>query len=414
MRDEDDLRTALRTLERHAPDQDAVLRAVRERAARRPGRRAWIAPLAAAAAVIALLAASIFAAHALLPGTRHPAAAPLPSLADGLPAYFLEDPISDLVGPQPRTRDEGGPPIPSGFRSHETLRVVATATGKVAATATLPGYVAAIAASRAAFYAAVVRDNVARFYEIRLTDSRTGTTVTQLPVRPDSAPLGFMAVSPDGAKLAYSTFVMHGKAGQDQNLVVASTTGGSQREWLTPAQDSQGYLGAMDWLADGRTLAFDWESTADTSAAESLRLLDTAAPGSNLMGGRAVLPSVYESRAFVGAALSASGQVVVGQALGSAASHAPEDSILAFSAATGAETVLYRSSPNGIHGNGCYSPPLWMSDAGRAVLVTCYQGEYVTATPHLNYAVNVVLIKDGRATVLPWLDATAEAVTAFP
>jgi hypothetical protein len=380
------------------------------------GRHPWIVSLAAAAAVIALIAASIFAAHAVVPGARHPAAAPLPHLADGLPAYFLEYPILDQIpGGEPRTANDNSPPIPSQLQSHETLRVVATATGKVAATATLPGYVTAIAASRGAFFAAVVRDNKARFYEIRLKGSRTATAVTELPIRPDTAPLVFMAVSPDGTKLAYSTWVMHGVSGEVQNLVVASTTDGSQREWRTPAQDSQGSMGPMTWLADGRTLAFNWTASADTSPAASLRLLDTAAPGSNLLRGQAVLPSLYEARAFEeDTALSPNGQVVVGSASGSAASRAPEDSVISFSAATGKETVLYRASINGPHGHGCYSPPLWISHAGSAVLVTCFQAHEVKTVPHLHYAVTVVLINHGHATLLPWLNATAEQVTAFP
>ncbi|HTW04216.1 MAG TPA: hypothetical protein VMF87_28220 [Streptosporangiaceae bacterium] len=385
----------------------------------RNGRPRWIVPLTAAAAVMALIAASIFVAHAAMPGTRRPApappAAPLPRLADGLPAYFLESSISDLVpGPEPRPAGESGSPIPVRLPSHETLRVVATATGKVAATATLPGYVAAIAASRGAFFAAVVRDNLARFYEIRLNGS-TATAVSELPIRPDTAPLAFLAASPDGTKLAYSTQVVHGASGKVQNLVVASTARGGQREWLTPAQDSQGSIGLMNWLADGRTLAFDWTASPETPDAFSLRLLDTAAPGTDLMRGRAVLPSVYQARPFNEfPTLSPNGQVVVGTANGSAASRAPGDSVLAFSAATGEETVLYRAAPNGPNGTGCYSPPVWISRTGGAVLVTCFRGHEFKTVPHMRYVVNVVLIRHGQATVLPWLDDTAEGVTAFP
>jgi len=388
------------------------------RSARGDRRHRWIVPMAAAAAVVAVVASLIFAAHAVLPGTRRPApgppSAPLPRLADGLPAYFLEYSISDQVpGPEPRTGPEAGPPIPSRLRSHETLHVVATATGKVAATATLPGYVTAIAASRGAFFAAVVRDNQARFFEIRLDDSRTATTVTELPIRPDTAPIAYLAVSSDGSKLAYSIVVMHDRAEGAQNLVVASTTDGREREWLTPAQDSMGSMGSMTWLADGRTLAFNWNISMDTPAAWSLRL-DTAAPGSDLTAGRAVLPSVYAARAYwTDTTLSPNGQVVVGVASGSPASRAPEDSVLAFSTATGQETILDRASINGVHGHGCYSPPVWISNAGSKVLVTCFQAEGIKAGT-LHYVVNVVLINHGHATVLSWLNTTAEGFTAFP
>jgi hypothetical protein len=365
--------------------------------------RFW-APVAAAAAVAALaITGAVIGAHAV-PATRRPAPGPasaaLPSLADGLPAYFLE-----------RSLDQS---------PRETVvRVVATATGKVAATATLPGYVDTIAASRGAFFAAVSKDNLTRFYEIRLNDSRTATTVTLLPIRPDTAPPWFMAVSPDGAELAYSTQVMRGTFRVDhslvaddevQNLVVASTAGGSQREWLTPPQDSWGSMGDMAWLADGRTLAFEWITNELTPGAVSLRVLDTTAPGSDLMASRVVLPSAYVDRLFVQGTLSPDGQVVVGSASGSAASRAPAGSMIAFSTATSQVTVLYRvSHPD----NGCGGlPPLWISNTGSELLVICYRFNPPTA----NLPPNVVLIDHGHATVLPWLSGIAVRtwVTAFP
>jgi hypothetical protein len=392
--------------------------------ARGGGRQPWIVPLVAAAAVIALIAASIFAAHAVVPGSRRPApgppSAPLPHLADGLPAYFVEAPIS-FLGPEPPTENDHYPPIPSRFRSHETLRVVgvtetlrvaATATGKVAATATMPGYIVAVAASRGAFFAAVVRDNLARFYEIRLTASHARTTVSELPIAPDTAPVAYLAASPDGAKLAYSTLVMHGASGGVQNLVVASTTDGSEREWTAPARYSTGSMGPMNWLADGRTLAFNWTGS-EKSGYSSLRLLDTAAPGSGLMAGRAVLPYRNEADLFGEyPTLSPNGQVVVGVANGSAAGHAPAGSVVAFSTATARPAVLFRASPAGDQESGCYSPPVWISNAGSEVLVACFQE--VKATPPITYLANMLLIEHGRATWLPWLDATAETATAFP
>jgi hypothetical protein len=386
---------------------------------RRPGRRGWggrhpwILSLAAAAAVIALIAASIFAAHAVVPATRRPAPgsplAPLPRLADGLPAYFLENSISVYAGAEP-----GGPPSAwRGLPSHETLRVVATATGKVAATATLPGYVAAIAASRGAFFAAVVKDNLARFYEVRLKDSHTATTVTKLPIRPDTAPLAFMAVSPDGTKLAYS---IHVASGAIQDLVVASTIGGSQREWLTPPQDSRGWMFSMSWLADDRTLAFNWAVSQETASSTYPRLLDTDAPGSDLMASRRILPSVYDAHRVINdTTLSPDGQVVVGAANSNDGNRAPLNSVVAFSTATGEETVLYRASPNGTYDRGCYSPPVWISNAGSEVLVSCFQAQRVKSmTPRFV----IMLINHGHTTVLPWLSGIAMTAlghgAAFP
>ena len=378
--------------------------------------RFW-APVAAAAAVAALaITGAVIAAHAV-PATRRPApgppSAPLPFLADGLPAYFVEYSFLDSVP---------GP----GHPSRGTVRVVATATGKVAATATLPGYITAIAASRGAFFAAAVEDNLARFYEIRLNDSRTATTVTKLPIRPATAPwptqLRFMAVSPDGTELAYPT---HAASGAIRNLVVASTTGGSQREWLPPPQDSQGWMGPMSWLADGRTLAFNWAPSQRTIPDADLRLLDIQAPGSDLMASKRVLPSVYDAHQLISESMvSPDGQVVIGAVNESAANRAPVNSVIAFSTATGKQTVLYQASPYGTYERGCYSPPLWVSNAGSEVLVTCFQGQAdKTRTPCslvrpslCQPRFTTVLIDHGHATVLPWLSGIANMgwVTAFP
>jgi len=389
-----------------------------------PGRFPWIVPLTAAAAVIALIAASIFAAHVVLPGSRRPAPrppwAPLPHLADGLPAYFLEDPaMPSPDGLQPLPPNTSSGPVPSRFRSQEILRVVATATGKVAATATLPGYVTAIAASRGAFFAAVVRGNRARFYEIQLTAGYAETTVTKLPIRPDPAPIAYLAASPDGAKLAYSTVVGQGGLDLAQRLVVASTTRDSEREWTAPAGyfgHSGGSMGPMNWLADGRTLAFNWiGSLVEAPAMMYMTLLDTAAPGSDLMAGRAVPESLFGSFGFPRFAdyttLSPNGRVVVGVASAYPTGLAPPGSLVAISTATGQPAVLLRAS-GGDRQSGCYSPLSWISHTGSEVLATCYQE--VKAPPSAVYAVHVVLVNNGHVARLPWLDATAGWATAFP
>jgi len=376
------------------------------------GRPPWAVPFAAAAAVIGIVAASILVARAVVPGQTVPEigpalAAPLPLTAGGLPAYFLAIPPGDQqAGAEPGNQNEGVGPIPRRLSSHETLRVVATDTGKTVATATLPGYVTEIAASRGAFFAAVVRSGTATFFEIRLDDDRTATTVTELPIQPDTAPLEFMAASPNGSKLAYSTLVMHGAIGDVQNLVVASTINGSEREWTTPASYSTGSMGPMNFLAGGRMLAFSWTGPSGTSPSSALRLLDTAAPGSDLMAGRAVLRFANQPGMVEGYTLSPNGRVAVGVASG-----LPRQtvvySVTVSAAGTRKPTDLYR--PPERHAspvNSCNTPPLWVSNTGSHVLIECY----ATASAD----VRIVLINHGHVAQLPWLDATANEVTAFP
>jgi hypothetical protein len=447
MRHEDDLTAALRTLERHAPDPDRVLNQVRERATRR--HRGWrapavarvrlvprLAPLAAALAVVALAAGSILLANGLTsgsPGVGPIRSAGLPGAgtarftADGLPAYYIEYPLSaGSAGNQPGNENEGSSTIPKRYQSHETLSIVATATGKVTATPTLPGYVSAIAASNGAFFAEVVRDSVATFYEIGLGASGTGAKVIELPVPPDTAPIAWIAASPDGSKLAYATLVMHGPEGDIQNLVVASTITGHQRHWATPARDDQGSMDQMYWLDDNRTLAFSWTGAAMTSPSSTLRLLNTSAGGGDLMASRPVLRLVNSAGTFDDYTISPDGKTAVGIALGPEGPGGHTGTIdgrqvatgaaVAFSLGTGQATVLYTPPlhPGPAKGQfaGC-SDPLWVGASGRTVLLDCFQ-QWKASGGHQETALHTVLLRDGHATQLPWLAATAGQITAFP
>src|SRR5262249_7211872 len=304
MREEDDLRAALRTLERHAPDPDAMLAAIRAsgRAAAPPpppyglwrrspgGPGNWpglIAPLAAAVAVVAVVAVSVLVAKVYAPGRTGNRASRLSTMAPpfpawhGLPAYFMADsgPFEPI---EPNGTSVGAPPASHLPRAHK-LQIIATATRELGAAVHLPGYVTAISASAGAFFAAVVKDRAASFYEVRLSHAGTHATVTRLPIPEDTAPIGYIAVSPDGRKLAISTYVRQGNAGDIQNLVVAATSTGAERRWHTPARDARGSMGIMAWLADGKTLAFNWIGPAQVSPSTGLRLLDTSAPGNNLL-----------------------------------------------------------------------------------------------------------------------------------
>jgi hypothetical protein len=409
---EDRLRAAARAAAGTVADNSAPPLLLPRRARRiwHRSRHPWLVAAAAAAAVIAL----IFAAGLVVPGARKPAPKSPAQFAGGLPAYFLDFPLSNQVF---AGTERVAPILGKSFtralpRKPETLRIVATATGKVAATVKMPGYVTAIAASPGAFFAALLMNGVTRFYEIRHV--RPGvTTMALLPIPPDRAQVEFMAASPDGAKLAFSTLAGHSPKAHE--LVVASTTDGSEREWTTPARYSAGSMGPMNWLADGRTLAFNWSASLAPSAVISLRLLDTAAPGSDAMAARAVLPSVYQANAFsTFTTLSLNGRAVVGVAYGYRVSQAPQGSVVAFSTATGKPAVLFRASPSGDHQITCYGLPLWVSNAGSAVLAACSLEAKPTPQGTGGYVVNILLIEHGHATRLPWLDATAEGFTTFP
>jgi hypothetical protein len=443
MRNEDDLRAALQTLERHAPDPDIVLRPLRHPldgeprgrrgVAGRHRRRAWlrvIVPLAAAASVIALVAGALVAAGVIATGrTRanhgNGTAAPVypPPTVDGLPAYFLAVPFPSR------------PPVPPALRSlqrrraedvHQIVDIVVTATGRVAATASLPGGVAEVAATGTGiFYAAVTSADTTAFYEIRPPARGTAATVTRLPIPAlPSIPIGvnneeqsavaYLAVSPDGRRLAISTYASHGQSTDIQGLIVASTTTGSEHVWTTPEPDINGSMGTMAWLADGRTLALNWLGFESPTPA-SLRLLDTAAAGSDLLAGRVVAP--LNRSEFSDFTISPDGKILIG-----IADHpkspavvqgrpVPLGSAIEFSVRTGRAHVLYQPPALSSTMTGMCNDPLWMSDSGQQVLLACTR-----PLPGQSGAVamQVVLLDRGRVTrQLPWLAAAANGRVAF-
>ena len=140
-RTEDELRTALPMLERHAPSADVVLRAVREGGARRaPGLvrygavrlwPGWLAPVAAAAAVAGVIIASLVVSGLILrPAGTGPANSS--GVFAKVPRYFVAIPevarlravvgataTGAVRGPSPRprhTRTSRGwqPPVTAG------------------------------------------------------------------------------------------------------------------------------------------------------------------------------------------------------------------------------------------------------------------------------------------------------------
>lgn len=451
MREEEDLRAALRTLERHAPDPDAMLAAVRSAVDGAPTGHRWrprarvngaprgwartVAPLAAAASVIAVVTGLTLVANMTGPVPARPGKSrvtqpqhPLPLTASGIPGYFLVTP-GNLHTDQPngaRLLDTG---IPPSLRSHENLQIIATATGRVAATVRVPGYVTAIAASSGAFFAAVVRGPRAWFYEIRLAAGHASATAARLPIPADTAPIAFMAVSPDGGKLAYSTLARYGAFGVIRNLVVAATANGAERRWGAPAQEPTASMGTMAFLADGKTLAFNWTGPATTSPSSALRLLDTTAPGNNLLAGRAVLRLVNQAGGYASYTISPDGKELIGiltcvpdcrpsttaPAFGRSV---PLGSVIRFSAAGGPPAVLYTEPPprgsSGLSGNSACSDPMWISATGRKLLLVCVQRRPATPPRKAVTRVHVVLLANGRIRELPWLAGTTADITAFP
>jgi WD40-like Beta Propeller Repeat len=70
-------------------------------------------------------------------------------------------------------------------------------------------------------------------------------------------------------------------------------------------------MGTMAWLADGKTLAFTWTGPAQVSPSTGLRLLDTSAPGSNLLSGAFVLRAYNRAGSFDDYNMSPDGRMLL-------------------------------------------------------------------------------------------------------
>jgi hypothetical protein len=286
---EDRLRAATRAAAATvAPDSAPPLRLPREPERRGPGSTArrhrvgWlrvVAPLTAAAAVIAVVAVPLAVTdgiHARHPAASHGQASPLA----GLPPYYI-----DLTGKK-------APYLPQRLRAV----VRATATGATVATLTPPSpydsfsEVAGAGDGRAFVLTAqklVVRredggvsqqGTPEKFFLLRIgAAGRMRLAALPIPAEPAAAGVSGIALSPDGRLLAVA--VDGGRPRSPSRLQVFTVATGSKREWtwrggyITNNAGPNGQV--LSWAADGRTLAFQlWRGRSIY-----VGVFDTASPG---------------------------------------------------------------------------------------------------------------------------------------
>jgi hypothetical protein len=236
----------------------------------------WLAPLTAAAAVVAVVTSSLAISSAIQ--ARRPGAGPVPgrgSVLAGLPRYYIS-----LAGGRLGT----GP-------YHAVVR--ATTTGKVIATVAPPrpygtftlaagsgdGRVFVLAAGRA-----LTRPVPTKFFLLRIGRSGGHVVRTALPIPalPADAQVSGIALTPDATKLAVALRGGTG-GGPGPAIQVYTLASGRNRVWTwpggAPVTNNNGDTGqVLSWAADGRTVAFQqWVGNSI-----HIRLLDTSAPGSSL------------------------------------------------------------------------------------------------------------------------------------
>jgi len=293
---EDQLRKAFRAraseITPPPPPLELQLRPVHDPAARRGSgglgaqlRRRWLVPLAAAAAVLAIVAGALAAASVHPAQRTPPVLPPTTPVQTSVPPYYVA-----LTSVRPMTVRK-----PQAWPVLTTATVRATPTGAVVAAVVPPQpyrefvFVSAAADDRyfmlAAQYGPVggrVHDG---FFLLHIdptaADPAGRTSLTPFPAAALSGTdqLQAMALSPDGRLLA--TIALHQGKQKDGQLMettylrVYNLVSGQSRTW--PGGDvQQDYAiagsGGLSWRQDGRFLVVPWSRS-------QLRLLNLAAQG---------------------------------------------------------------------------------------------------------------------------------------
>ena len=168
---------------------------------------------------------------------------------------------------------------------------------------------------------------------------------------------------------------------------------------------------SLSWASDGRTLAFLYWGDP---GAGGVRLLDTAAPGRDLLASSRVAvpqpPGAAGAAYLIQARLTPDGQAVIANRYQpgrrfSRAGRKFSQQLLEFSARTGKVTRVLSSLT---HQWGDDEQVHWMSPDGRVLLVTdAVAPRHQSRAPYAD--VDAGLLDGGRYTPLPWSEDTFTA-----
>jgi len=241
-------------------------------------QRRWIAPVTAAAAVIAIAVTLVIVRDA-----RN--GQPVPATHGTIPQYYVA------------LNNAGIHKFPDQVVVGDTFTGKRLATVNPPAHTSFTGITAAaddrtfVLSTTAWPFSAVSWDVEPRtWYLLRIapgTDHPAQLTRLAVPPTPSGLQVAGMALSPDGTKFAVALQPNQTENSGPEHLRIYSVaTGALLRTWTGP-QSSMGYgpiegrdnNTTLSWLADGHTLAFDY----GTAVKDRIRVLDTSRPGSDLL-----------------------------------------------------------------------------------------------------------------------------------
>ena len=404
----DKLRAALRETADEIPAEAPPLYLSPQPRAGQNGRhtrwRAWAAPLAAAALVLATVVASVAVAGSLKhqPAVAGPSAGPY-----GVPAYYVA--LTTTAKP----RSDVANMLDSSSPTDSAAELRSTQTGAILAKITPPkpyvsftGVTAAaddrtfVLSAQGPAPLAVPPFPAQRFFLLRIDPAaRAGArmTLTALPAADVPADNGIrdMALSPDGTQLAAAIgdSVLYA-----EHLYVFDLATGTKRAWTTrtcsqcvPTSGGMLYFGvntdALSWTADSRHVAFIWGNT--------LRLLDTRAAGTGILTDSKTVATwtggVNGLNEWRGAIITPDARTVLGiEELSRIGLNAPvRERLVRWSTATGRQTAVLNNL-NALKLND-FEQILYTSDDGSVLVLT-----------YLRPGTNATIVHDGRSTPIRW------------
>jgi hypothetical protein len=261
---------------------------------RRPSWRPRLLPFAAAAAVIAVITAGALVAGLT---AAHKPAAHKPAVSGSVPAGLPRFYVTTSSGP-------GGRGIQAVVR--------ASARGQVTGTVRVPSALPVEWADSGGTFVTAAADD--RSFIIGVQGGQSPTNdglnlslfrfaisaagkpghLTELAAAParDETTEG-IALSPDGKLLAVS--MMRSTPGNyAPTIQVLNLATGAIRTWTVPTRNYPYLIGPPSWADGSRLIAFTWLRSTQSglmSAPRGILLLDTAAPGDNLLAGTVIVPS---------------------------------------------------------------------------------------------------------------------------
>jgi len=371
----------------------------------------WLAPLGAAAAVVAVVAGAL----ALAGGPPRPG----PGQAAGsgpMPPYYV---ALDVTG--------NGDCCRLGLPYSPVTEAVVRATGTGAVLATIrppEPYgtfigVAGAADDRTFVLAAVkltplpyTQAPPAGLFLLRIDPASPvpGARARLIPlpaaIRPPGTGVSGLALSPDATKLAIAEALI----GAPPAIHVITLATGAERVWAAttggPAFGPGTTGEPLSWAQDERTLAF-------VSAGTQVRLLDTAAAGSSLLASSRLVvsaPGSGLSPYWQQALITSDGQTIIAVieiATEGKNGHGSSvrQELVTFSARTGKLLRVLNRIP--VYGNYEYEQVLWASPSGQVLIVSGTQPGATVGS--VGTGATAGILHDGRFTPIPWSDRTFAA-----